>query len=91
MPPYHLIFPIVAAFCCTAVVISAMKMLSDHLAHRRLSSNATENGSSSDEVLRRLERIEQIVDSTALEVERFAESNRFMAKLLAEKTGTPPL
>jgi hypothetical protein len=29
-------------------------------------------------------------DDHMLEVERFAESNRFVAKLLAEKTGTPP-
>jgi hypothetical protein len=43
----------------------------------------------SDEVLRRLERIEQIVDTTAIEVERLAESNRFVAKLLAQRTETP--
>jgi hypothetical protein len=89
MPPYNLIFPIIAVFCSTAVVISGMKLLSDHLAHRRLSSSTSPDSSSSDEVLRRLERIEQIVDSTALEVERFAESNRFVVKLLAEKAGTP--
>lgn len=32
----------------------------------------------------RLERIENTVEATALEVERIAEANRFMAKLLAE-------
>lgn len=32
----------------------------------------------------RLERIESTVETTALEVERIAEANRFMAKLLAE-------
>ena len=32
----------------------------------------------------RLERIENAVETTALEVERIAEANRFMAKLLAE-------
>ncbi len=36
----------------------------------------------------RLERIEQTVESTAVEVERVAEANRFVAKLLAER-GTP--
>ena len=38
------------------------------------------------EIARRLERIEQAVDATAIEVERLSESNRFVAKLLAEKS-----
>ena len=50
--------------------------------HRR-QSTALPN----QDVIRRLERIEQIVDSTAVEVERLAESNRFVAKLLAERSG----
>lgn len=37
----------------------------------------------------RLDRIENAVETTALEVERIAESNRFMAKLLAERTTAP--
>jgi hypothetical protein len=90
MPPYQLIFPIVGIACATAVAITAMKLLSDYLAQRRLTSSSTSNTTTNDEVLRRLERIEKIVDSTALEVERFAESNRFVVKLLAEKSGTPP-
>ena len=39
----------------------------------------------------RLEHIEQAVESTALEVERISEANRFMAKLLAERVGTANL
>ena len=35
----------------------------------------------------RLERIEQIVDATAVEVERISEANRFMSKVLAERMG----
>jgi hypothetical protein len=35
----------------------------------------------------RLDRIEMIVESTAIEVERISEANRFMAKLLSERTG----
>jgi hypothetical protein len=42
-----------------------------------------------DALARRLDRIENAVETTALEVERIAEANRFMAKLLAER-GTPP-
>lgn len=35
----------------------------------------------------RLERIEQTVDATAVEVERISEANRFMSKLLADRAG----
>jgi hypothetical protein len=35
----------------------------------------------------RLERIETAVETTAVEVERIAEANRFMSKLLAERAG----
>ncbi len=38
----------------------------------------------------RLDRIEQAVESIALEVERVSEGQRFVTKLLAEKA-TPPL
>lgn len=86
MLPYQYVLPIIAVVCTTAVVVTAMQLVSRHVSERRLSSNATPG----DEVLRRLERIEQIVDSTAVEVERLAESNRFVAKLLAERTGTAP-
>ena len=37
------------------------------------------------EVIQRLERIEQAVDSIALEVERISEGQRFTTKLLAER------
>jgi hypothetical protein len=40
-----------------------------------------------DGLQERLARIESVVESTALEVERIEESNRFVAKLLAERTG----
>jgi hypothetical protein len=45
-----------------------------------------------DGVQERLDRIEATVDATALEVERIAEGNRFMAKLLADRSGAanPP-
>jgi hypothetical protein len=39
----------------------------------------------------RLGRIELAVESTAIEVERISEANRFMAKLLADRAGTPNL
>ncbi len=39
----------------------------------------------------RLDRIENAVETTALEVERIAESNRFMAKLLADRSAASPV
>lgn len=46
----------------------------------------------SPEVTQRLERIEQAIDAVAIEVERLAESQRFVAKLMAEqaKKSLPP-
>jgi hypothetical protein len=44
---------------------------------------------SQDTLAERIERIEAMVESTALEVERIGEANRFVAKLLAERAGTP--
>lgn len=43
------------------------------------------------EVMQRLERIEQAVDSIAIEVERVSESQRFTTKLLTERGSTPAL
>jgi hypothetical protein len=40
------------------------------------------------DVMNRLDRIEMMVETTAVEVERIAEANRFVAKLLAERQGT---
>jgi hypothetical protein len=36
----------------------------------------------------RLDKIEAAVETTALEVERMSEANRFIAKLLSERAGT---
>ncbi|HEX8941777.1 MAG TPA: hypothetical protein VF785_01500 [Gemmatimonadaceae bacterium] len=44
-----------------------------------------------DGLQERLSRIELAVESTAIEVERISEANRFMAKLLAERAGTTSL
>jgi hypothetical protein len=40
----------------------------------------------SADVLARLERMEQAIDSIAVEVERISEGQRFTTKLLAERT-----
>ncbi len=70
----------------TAVLISAMGLISRHISLRKASSEALSN----EEIARRLERIEQVVEATATEVERLGESSRFVAKLLADKTAQLP-
>ncbi len=42
------------------------------------------------EVAARLERMEQALDSIAIEVERISEGQRFTTKLLSERTGVAP-
>jgi IS30 family transposase len=69
--------------CGSAVLITAMLLISRHISLRRLSSQALPNA----EIAARLERIEQTVETTAIEVERLAESSRFVTKLLADKAG----
>ena len=81
MPPYYLLIPILGIMSGTIVTVTAMILVSRHIMLRR-QPRALPN----DDVIRRLERIEQIVDTTAVEVERLAESNRFVAKLLAERS-----
>ena len=43
------------------------------------------------EVTARLERMEQAIDSIAVEVERISEGQRFTTKLLSERTAPPPV
>jgi hypothetical protein len=43
-----------------------------------------------NEVTARLERMEQAIDSIAVEVERISEGQRFTTKLLSERTAVPP-
>jgi hypothetical protein len=42
------------------------------------------------DVSARLERMEQAIDSIAVEVERISEGQRFTTKLLAERSGNAP-
>jgi hypothetical protein len=43
------------------------------------------------EVMSRLERMEQAIDSVAIEVERISEGQRFTTKLLSERGREPSL
>jgi hypothetical protein len=82
-----LAFQAVAIVCATAVFIASLRALQGYLEVRRRRSVSPP----SDAVLERLDRIELAVDATAVEVERISEANRFMAKLLADRTATPSL
>lgn len=80
--PVAAIIPLAAIVCGTFVIITVLQLIARYTAQRRVSSPALSN----DEIARRLERIEQMVESTSIEVERLGESSRFVAKLLADKT-----
>ena len=82
-----LAFQAVSIVCATAVFIASLRFLQGYLELRRRRSVTPPT----DAVLERLERIELAVDATAVEVERISEANRFLAKLLADRPGTPSL
>jgi hypothetical protein len=78
------IIPLAVIMCGSAVIITVVAAVSRAVTQRQRAAPNLPN----DEVLRRLERIEQAVEVTAVEVERLAESNRFLTKLLAERSVT---
>lgn len=82
MPPYMFLSGL-AIVCSVPVLITAMLLISRHISQRRRSLGAADSA----DIVRRLERIEQSVEASAVEVERLAESNRFVARLLTEKVG----
>ena len=59
------------------VIVHARKIWKRDSATQVTSSGSTDH---------RLERIEQAIDAMAVEVERVAESQRFMTKLLSDRT-----
>lgn len=72
---------ITAMGCTTAIIITMLKQRR----HKDLPRGDVQHRL--DEVAERLNRIETAVDSTALEVERIAEGQRFTTRLLAERNG----
>ena len=76
------IIPLAVIMCGSAVIITVVAAVSRAVTQRQRATTNLPN----DEVLRRLERIEQAVEVTAIEVERLAEANRFLTKLLADKS-----
>ena len=80
-----LAFQAVTIICATAAFVASLRFVRQYLELRSARRIAPPPPVQDD----RLDRIEMIVESTAIEVERISEANRFMAKLLAERTGTP--
>ena len=71
--------------CGTVVLVSSLRFF-----RRYLELKHARNLSESDAMLQdRLGRMELNVDAIAVEVERISESNRFVAKLLAERGASP--
>ena len=80
-----LAFQAVTIICATAAFVASLRFVRQYLELRSTRRIAPPPLVQDD----RLDRIEMIVESTAIEVERISEANRFMAKLLAERSGTP--
>ena len=84
-----LAFQAVTIICATAAFVASLRFLRGYL---ELRHDRRKIAAPPTEVPDRLDRIEMIVEATAVEVERISEANRFMAKLLAERSGAvnPP-
>jgi hypothetical protein len=78
------IIPVVAIICGTMMILTVLQLIARVVARRQIAASAH----SDPELAARVERIEQIVEATAIEVERITESSRFVARLLAERNAT---
>jgi hypothetical protein len=77
-----LAFQALSLVCLTTGFVASLRFLRRYieLKHERSMRTAT------DGLSERLDRIEGAVETTALEVERISEANRFVAKLLADRS-----
>lgn len=86
--------PDVANFAVVAVIIVGMVgSLSGILVWmmRGLKQKTSARELPNPQYEQRFDQLQQSVDAIAVEVERIAEAQRFSAKLLAERSETPPL
>ena len=74
------------AFLCAIILAIGVPLARAYA--RRMDADAR-NPRLPTEVTDRLERMEQALDSVALEVERISEGQRFTTKLLSEGRGAP--
>jgi hypothetical protein len=80
-----LAFQAVLFVCGTCGFVASLRFLLRFLELRHERAMHT----TPDALAGRIERMEAMLESTALEVERIGEANRFVAKLLAERVGVP--
>ena len=85
--PGFLTFQAIVIACATVAFVSSLRFIRLLLEHRRERTAQIPV----KELSIRLDRIESVVEATAIEVERISEANRFMAKLLAERVHPMPL
>jgi hypothetical protein len=76
-----LAFQAVVFVCGTTAFVASLRFLRRFLELKQERSLRAPPDGLTD----RLDRIESVVEATALEVERISEANRFMAKLLADR------
>lgn len=76
----------VALLCGTVVFVAGLQFLRRYLELRHERSLRTPS-----DLTQRLDRIEAAVETTALEIERLSESNRFISKLLADRADPMPM
>jgi hypothetical protein len=84
MPPDIMVFQMFVIACGTTIFVVSLRSLMRYLETRRQAPP-----DASHDLRVRLDRIERIVETTAIEVERIAEANRFMAKLLSDRSSIP--
>ena len=73
---------IVGMGCLTGIIVTFLK-------RRAKPSLSIEMSSRLDDIANRLNRLEGAIDTVAVEVERISEAQRFTAKVLAERSGSP--
>jgi hypothetical protein len=92
MPDNILVLQVIVLLCGTTAFVASLRFLRRvlELRHER------QLHAPSDALQQRMERIESTVESTAIEVERISEANRFIAKMLDDRApklsvpGQPP-
>ncbi len=77
----------ISLFICIAVTMIGFPIAR---AYARKVDRGTDRPSVPPDVAARLERMEQAIDSIAVEVERISEGQRFTTKLLAERGSAAP-
>jgi hypothetical protein len=84
---------VVAVSFFIAAAVSIKIIASAFLKHwenkLKYGSSMSQGGLRDGELSARMERIEQALDSIAVEVERISENQRYTPKLLAEREGVP--